>query len=451
MFRPKGYICAGDDRVRQYTERFVDTAGTPFADRLVEKIDEIMPDIMFSHRKTTQQRLERRRLSAFEKRLRRTFQSEWTRGKSLFIDSGGYQLQTGVLSPSIIPLWRRMYREVIFSSGEMIGAAFTFDVAPGGGYMPVSEAELRGLNERSIEDALVFSGPLRGKLYAIHHFRTPLLHKVFREVLFTEGRARWFINFATGGMADGKLPRSLCYVSYVLPLVDVVQHLKSRECAREVGFHVLGQADHKDHVTNAVIAEFTRRYHGVNLAITCDSATFFNGCCARTMSVPTILPGEDHLSTVAIPCKDESTHAERERFARVLIKVMSHDDAEDHDPEEVIGLLGEEQEQRQHWRAAAMMIFFDGHRTALDLCNREAVRLTDLYVGGDREAFVADATDLLARLNDGGPTRQVMKRAEKIHASLNLIKNCDPDQVQDITSGFPEEIPSGSESLPLAA
>ena len=99
----------------------------------------------------------------------------------------------------------------------------------------------------------------RKTVIAVHHFKTPGLRKLFLRVLFDSGAASHFFAFATGGMAaeDAAFPTPC--IPYVIPLIDVLQHIKTKNRQnRTFRFHILGKGDFQDDIAQCLFAKLIR-------------------------------------------------------------------------------------------------------------------------------------------------------------------------------------------------
>jgi len=195
------------------------------------------------------------------------------------IDSGGYQFQTGYIFKEDTIKWIDMYHKFLCDKIDEYDWSFTFDPIPGPiGTILSSYDEMEKLNIYSYEKASNLPEHVRNKILYIHHFRTPLMNKLYVKLLKEYKFADNFINFSTGGLVafSKGMKKSPPYILYVVPLVYILNHAIKRKL-KKFRFHVLGGSDFKDIFIHNLIARHIKEVHNIDIEITYDSATIIKG------------------------------------------------------------------------------------------------------------------------------------------------------------------------------
>lgn len=429
-----GYVSARGDGVVRYITMVRDALGdtvAPFLERNTPHLMVSMGDFISNPDRLTNAITDKCRadLKTYSDGYALRYQ------RQLFLDSGGYQIQEGKVPPSKINELTRIYSDILASTQPARLNGFTVDVAPGKVCPFENVTQAYRLNYKTHSDAAHLPLPVRRKMFAIHHFRTPQLHKLFRRLLFEEGFAGEFGSFATGGLASKGVPRQCRCIAYVLPLIDVIDHAKQRG-KHTVKFHVLGQADHKDHLTNLLLTEAVRRYHGINIELTCDSATYFNGW-ARFRDVKTIGAGDDAMKSLSFKTADRASSDCQRRFATAVASVLTQPHTDADMIERIVSVLSRD-DGAYRYEVFGLLLYMHSHRVATDWSRAVVAQLIGLHQAGEKDEFVSVATDLLARLNINGATWAVKQRAERMYNSLSLVIRLDCDEARRIIRDFPE-------------
>lgn len=209
------------------------------------------------------------------KRLNKMISKPYMKNCQITVDSAGYQIQQGYMQREDIPKFIDIYYDdFIINNHQLFDKAFTLDISFGFNFNPFeSWKDVKYLNYKSYEKAIQLPDEVRHKMLYIHHFRTPRLYEVSRELF--SNMASDFKYFGTGGLVSlSNTKNTPPCVMYVVPLMDVVKHAVDNNM-KEISFHVLGETEFKSVLVHCFLEYHVKQTFGIDLTITYDSSTIF--------------------------------------------------------------------------------------------------------------------------------------------------------------------------------
>lgn len=219
--------------------------------------------------------------SFVEKKLKRFHNSGFFKDCEIIIDSGGYQIQKGMLHRNDIPKFIDLYYDnFVKNNTDLFSYAFNLDLAPGAVHCPFSSFDdMKALNLYSFGKSANFDKELKSKMIYIHHFRTPKIHEIYNELLFKHDLGDGFTCFSTGGLVSfTKIGEQPPYLLYVIPLLELIKYNKAKGI-NKFRFHILGASQWKEILGHKLLEIFIQKLLGVEVEITFDSSTCFQAFC----------------------------------------------------------------------------------------------------------------------------------------------------------------------------
>lgn len=272
MGYPTGFVYGKADGLLNLIVRTIDASrGFILPDNVRDFCQENLDGLLISFEPQDCE-LASNRLPGFRKRAHELKVSkQYLRGKALFRDSGGYQLQRGEIRAADNVYLEELNLRLLSCLDGLVEYAFSLDVLPGPG---MDEALALKVNRRILGNLAKLPDDIRKSVFLVHHFKGAPVNRLYRRLLFQERFADPFSAYATGGMASSDSPLSLPVFPFVLPLVEIVSYRKARgELSSPFRFHVLGEGRQRMALFGEVISRHFREVHGVDLILTWDAAT----------------------------------------------------------------------------------------------------------------------------------------------------------------------------------
>ena len=276
--------------------------------------------------------IEDKRIKRYIRMLKIYRNTEFLKGCELIVDSGGYQIQQGFLKRKTIPEFIDMYHDDFLPNQyKLFDKAFMLDIAPGSVSCPFDSYEdMKQLNEYSYSKVKNMSDDLKSKMIYIHHFRTPRIHDIYKDLLFKQNMAEGIKNFSTGGIVSflrtgsGVPP----YILYIIPMIEILDYA-IKTGLKKFRFHVLGGAEWKEILGHKFFERHIKELFDIDVEITFDSSTFFRTVCMgrytfnytedRKISKMSIRPDELQLRSITNKEKTNSSTTTRgERFCEMV-------------------------------------------------------------------------------------------------------------------------------------
>lgn len=366
----------------------------------------------------------------FSQNIQLVTTSPYLRGKPLFRDSGGYQIQTNKVSKRKIPSLLKAHVNLIRQHAA-VTKSFTLDIVP-----PETEPtnardrfnsfqEVLALNRESLDATIKLDPAMRRSVYAVHQFKTPRLHQIFHRLLFQEERAKYFSNWSVGGMASTKESFSTPYVPWVLPLIEIADAMKTFGRS-EFAFHLLGNAAFPDDIAKVLFAKAMEDLHGIKVIMTWDTNSIYNGFSfdhnfwyadepSRSVHSMKLNPFDLYRPDLGVPITptaDKVYELCRELVGAERQSLVGHERYD----------LYLDEAPTHFFYIAAVLNFFKAHTLATRWCIEEVDDIYGMWKSGRQAEFAEALANLTARL-DGG---RIPERVSQIAASLELIRQLDP-------------------------
>lgn len=363
-------------------------------------------------------------------------------GCEVVVDSGGFDLiQQGRLPLTLFLDYIDFYHEFLLGHPKLFEMAFHLDLAPGYAHNPFpDERQMSSYNYVSYKKTAGFPPDVRQRMAYIHHFRTPAILRVWRRMLFEYRLADGFSVFSTGGLATSPEMTQLGCLAYVLPLIDILTHLRGRQTQPDgFRFHILGDSDWKDLLAHAVLEKHLRTVFGLDVEITCDSSNLFKtvALARHTFSVC-----EGQVFMLSLRSDRLHTHHMDSGSQQALFYQAVNDALTPYgirplspgrNPIYVGGIM-----------TPLAYLYAFMHQLHLfkvleDQCREHAEIIYPLYRAGDYEAFERELEPLLGSLHSGMTTSRIPRYAQHISESLRLIERMDLDEVERLVRRLPEQ------------
>ncbi|MCK5015545.1 MAG: hypothetical protein KAS32_00575 [Candidatus Peribacteraceae bacterium] len=357
--------------------------------------------------------------------------TSYLRDCELILDSAGFQFQTGQIPKVQVPMFLDMYHDFLQERVDDYTNAFVLDPVPG----PVdaiieSYTEMENLNIMSYNKSMSMPQAVKDKIMYIHHFRTPMINKLYKKMTHEYGFADHFQNFATGGMvafsrgAQGSPP----IVLYTIPLIAILKHA-IKVGLKKFRFHVLGATEMKDVIAHKLFEHHIKKVHDIDVEITYDSSTIF-----RTLMMGRYLfvPVEDQREFWKMNVRSDSMHliwkdnGTVEQHLYNMTNTLCHENGLA--PVNIIdNPFYKDGRITQLMYVHGMLLILK----AYDLCGKwsdDFIRdAYPLYENGQISEFNTKLEDILYRFNNGKKSRNVRIRTNAMSKSLDIITNLDED------------------------
>ena len=195
---------------------------------------------------------------------------------NFIVDSGGFQISIGRLNRKESELLFDLYYQWLYDAHNVYDRAFILDVPPGPNCKIFRNFDdVYDFNLRSYITAAQLPEKIRKKIIYIHHFRTPMLWRIYTKILHDEGMFSKFQRFGTGGIvANSAGDSSIPCIIYVLPLVPLLKEAKQAGY-QTLKFHILGGASLRDIFLYKLFEKHILKEHGITLKVSYDSSGIF--------------------------------------------------------------------------------------------------------------------------------------------------------------------------------
>ena len=204
--KPGGFVAAGLPAIRQHLKTVLKNQPEYLTESglnkfLLDNCNKVLSSVGIA--------LEKKKLDdpnvfkRYQKAFDRFKNTEFLNDCELILDSAGYQYQCGLIPKHFVKDFIDMYHQFLVDNDNRYSYAFLFDPVPGATKSVVeSYKEMEDLNLLSYNKAAKLPESVRKKILYIHHFRTPKINKLYKELLFEHKLADNFENFSTGGLVS---------------------------------------------------------------------------------------------------------------------------------------------------------------------------------------------------------------------------------------------------------
>lgn len=345
------------------------------------------------------------------------------------VDSGGFQLQTpGYGSKEETSILIDLYYDFLQNHQEGIDYAFNLDIAPGASScLYDSWNEIEYYNELSCEKAGSLPKEIRDKILYIHHFRTPAINKIWKDMLFNKHLADPFKNFATGGLVSFSNSAQLFPIAlYVVPMIHILLYAKDREL-NKFRWHTLGSSEFKDIVFHKFAEYHIKKVHNIDVEITYDSSTIFK---VLAMSRFVYIPNWEYSQLWKMTIREADLHrffkewgTHEEVFYRFVneatVPYGMKELKKEESPLYVDGRLT--RVSYMYGILHLLKLFADVDRFCVELVKK----LYPIYENGDIHTFDREIEKIMIGFNDGKISRRLNSRTISIANSLDALTNLD--------------------------
>lgn len=344
-------------------------------------------------------------------------------------DSGGFQISIGRLTTKESDLLYSMYYEWLVEYKDVYQKAFILDIPPGPSCKIFDNFDdVFKKNLESYQLAKTLPDDVRKKIIYVHHFRTPMLWKIYTKILREYDMFNSFEDHATGGIvANMASDMSIPCIIYILPLVPLLNEAK-KFGRNYLNFHILGGANFRDVMFYELFKVVVKNAHGIDLKITYDSSGLYKQVMfARFMYVidsygfvRKMNIKSDNLNKRFFP--DLTVHDTCQMIFDKLankwgFKKISVDGL--YDPS-----------RNTFWedvKIYSMLYTLDLYCRIQDESREFAERVYPLYASGDMNLFYQEGLEKTRLLNQGKLTKKQNIKAESIIKSLDVLVSLDED------------------------
>lgn len=197
---------------------------------------------------------------------------------NMFIDSGGFQIQMGLINAEAVPLLTDAYCQLMRQIDDPNTYYYIEDVLPSDKIKDLNLA--LDLTIAGIKKMSQLPEHIRKNIYYIYHFQTPEIFKGWQRVLKEAppellGGHRWSV----GGIVSKSGAVDSTFVTYMLPIQDIIRrewdYLQS---GNTIYLHILGVSAQLDILFFALFEELVNSY-GLSIHMTFDSTSAVRSVC----------------------------------------------------------------------------------------------------------------------------------------------------------------------------
>lgn len=389
---------------------------------------------------------------SYQKVFNKFRSKEYLKDIELTIDSGGFQIQVGYIRKDDTSKLISLYHEFLEKNYNEFNYAFVLDLAPGAtSSIYDSWEEMENYNYESYSRSAELPKEARDKICYIHHFRTPRINKSWNKMLFEDGMADPFKNFATGGLVSFAGGAQRCpVILYTIPLVSILLYAKKRGLKR-FRFHVLGGSEWKDIVFHKLAEYHIKKVHDIDIEITYDSSSIF-----KLLALGRYIFVSDKKGKLwKMSIRSDSLHmmhgrdsSNEEIFYRCLNEATVPYGMRKLEPEidpiyvdgdiKDIDKFAEEKTGRMT-RLSYMYGIFHMLKLFRDTDHYSkliAEKIYPIYESGDINSFDKVIYRIMQNLNSGRKSRRLDNRCGSIYRSLKEIEELDLDRMNWYVNQF---------------
>jgi len=346
----------------------------------------------------------------------------------IFIDSGGYQVQCGLVPREQIPKFIDLYyNEFVKNNFNKYTYAFTLDLAPGFIHCPYkSWKDLEDLNLQSCRLAASMTKEIRNKFIYVHHFRTPKLYKIYQKILEEVGSE--FNHFGTGGLVSmANTKNTPAHMLYLIPLIDIIKTtIKNKK--NQFIFHVLGETEFKYILMHCFIEKHIREIYGIDIKITFDSSSIFKilGMGRYTYCL------DDNNMLWKLSLRSETLHntfqneTNEDSFYNIINNMVKpynmKEVIKDIDP-----MYKKDGKFNKIFYIYGIFQLLKLFKNVQDISNNIVEELYPIYKGGNEIKFGEKLNMYLAKFNNGKDSKKIDEKTISVWNSLKLIEKLDTD------------------------
>jgi hypothetical protein len=358
----------------------------------------------------------------------------------LYIDSGGFQVAMGAVSPSDMPLFIEKYHNFLKENYNKFSYAFSLDLPPGPSSSVFdSYQQIENLNRLSYQTSAALPSNVKDKMIYIHHFRTPSLYDTWSKFLWDEHLADGFKNFATGGIvANMATDLTIPVIIYVIPLSEILKYAISKGMT-SFNFHVLGGANFIDVFYHKLFAHHIQKVHHVNVNITYDSSAIF-----KALAIGRFIPvfKEDgtlikmDIRSNGLHLRFENMMTRQDMVYRLLNEIAEHYGFRKLDPvtDPIYDSTRNTFSRSVHMYLICYVLRCYRY---LELISESFIeQVYPLYESGDQTGFDEKCYELAKKFNQGKNTRKQKAKIASIYKSLQILTDMNRDYNKHLIHKF---------------
>lgn len=355
----------------------------------------------------------------------------------IYLDSGGFQVSVGRVKKDIIPDMISCYHNFLNENSELFDYAFSLDLVPGPNCVSFSTFnDVLESNFKSYMMSSELKTDVRRKIIYIHHFRTPKLLSIFREILFESDLFERFDHFATGGIvANMASDTSVNVILYIIPLIDLLYQAKKYN-KRRLNFHILGGASYRDIFFYELVKYHVKEVHNIDLKITFDSSSIFKGLLiARYIHVLE----EDRILDMTLKEKQLGTRWINDKTISVRLQEIMDDFLQRNKFSKVDFSNPYDSKTgtfKKECSIFLMLYILDFYFEIQKYLRNKAKDVYKIFSQGEIPEFNSRVEKIIRSLNKGKLTRKQKSKSYSIHRSLQALTELDIDYANHLVNKF---------------
>ncbi|GIU69110.1 MAG: hypothetical protein KatS3mg002_0346 [Candidatus Woesearchaeota archaeon] len=346
-----------------------------------------------------------------------------------YIDSGGFQVSTGILDAKRSDLLVKYYYEFLEEYPNSYEKAFILDIPPGPGCQYFNSFDdVYRKNLYSYTKAANFPDHIRSKIIYIHHFRTPKLWNIFNRILYENNFFEKFQYFGTGGIsANMKTDIIVPFILYSIPLVPILNLCKKYN-RKEIKFHILGGSGFRDVLFYKLFSYFIEKEHQIKCEITYDSSTIFKGfMVGRILYImDNGILKKVNIRTNYLDKKAGNESSLMERIRNDMNIMCKEFNFELIETDTFYG--GENNSFTKEMRLYASLYMIYMYYRVEKMLDQIISELYNRYKEGNFNEFQKSLFSITKLLNSGRPTQKQIFKTQSVLNSLSLIQDLDEDK-----------------------
>lgn len=354
------------------------------------------------------------------------------------VDSGGFQISVGLLDRQKTKLLYKLYYEFLVDYVDVYDRAFILDVPPGPNCQIFKNfKDVQTFNQNSYNKARELPQKTKDKIIYIHHFRTPELWKIFKDILNDGDMFNEFKHHGTGGIVanssgDAQIP---CII-YVLPLIPLINQC-IKYGRKTLDFHVLGGANFRDIMFYELFRKLVLEKHGIEVNITYDSSGLFKGIMVgRRM----FINEGQNITKVDLRSKNLPLRYRDDKKIVDIVKDSIHEFSNKYNikdlPKDFEIYEGDDGTFYEEVKIYLMLHSLDQYALVQENMRNIANELYPLYENRNLLSFNRGVENITRAINSGKITKKQRAKTNSVIKSLDMLSDLDEDYCEFIVSKF---------------
>lgn len=344
---------------------------------------------------------------------------------TLIADSGGFQVSIGKIAHHETEILIELYHEFLNNHSEVFDRAFILDIPPGPGCTIFKDwDDVYNYNNRTYNFAKNLPDHIRDKMIYVHHFRTPKLWEIYKDLVNQDGMFDSFKHFGTGGIVAALSGDTMPCIIYILPLIPILK--KTIEAGRkELSFHILGGASYRDIFFYELFQKLVKEVHDVDLTISYDSSGAFkalmrgrvfsllHGGMVHKMDMRSVnIRNRVHTNYRVIDIVREKINEMSDRFNFKRIDMTElYDDTINTFPD--------------IFRTYAVLLTLREYAHVQQWLKKKTEEIYPVFQSGDLEEFNKQCSEVTQAINGGRITKKQKQKTNNVTNSLEMLVKLD--------------------------